>query len=96
MSSADELQEQGVKLFQQHDYEAAARIFQQASDAYTAENKPDMAAEMQTNIGLIHRALGENQQALEIMQQSLKVFQKLEDPKRTAQVLGNMGGVYMA
>jgi hypothetical protein len=33
MSNAQELQEQGVKLFQQKDYEAAARLFQQAMDA---------------------------------------------------------------
>lgn len=95
MSKAQELQEQGTKLYHQHDYEAAARLFQQAVDVYSAENKPDMVAEMQTNIGLIHRALGEYQQALDIMLLALKAFQESDDRFRAAQVLGNMGGVYL-
>lgn len=96
MATAEQLQEQGVKLFQQRDYEAAARIFQQAVEAYETGGKPDMAAEMRTNIGLVHRALGENQQALDIMQQAFAYFQQAADKRRMAMVLGNMGGVYVA
>lgn len=95
MSTAQDLQEQGIKLYTQRDYEAAARIFQQAKDAYTAAGQPDMAAEMQTNIGLVHRALGEQQQALDVMQEALRVFEASGDRLRIAQVLGNLGGVYM-
>lgn len=94
MSTGKELQDQGVKLYEQQDYEAAARIFKQARDAYEDSGQPDMAAEMQTNIGLVHRALGENQQALDVMQLALQTFQEHEDHLRVAQVLGNMGGVY--
>ena len=94
MATAKELQEQGVKLYQQRDYEAAVRIFQQAMDAYAESDAQDMVAEMQVNVGLVRRALGENQQALEIMQTALRTFQEQEDSHRTAQVLGNMGGVY--
>lgn len=96
MSQAQDLQAQGVKLFQQQDYEAAARVFRQAQEAYEADGLRDMVAEMQTNIGLVHRALGENQQALEAMQSALLTFQELEDVKRAAMVLGNLGGVYVA
>jgi tetratricopeptide (TPR) repeat protein len=96
VNTAEELQEQGVKLFRQKEYEDAARIFRQAQEAYEAEDKLDMAAEMQTNIGLVHRALGENQQALDVMQQALHTFQQMDDPLRAAKVLGNMGGVYVA
>ena len=96
MTDPKDMQEQGVKLFKQHDYEAAARLFQQALEAYKAEGKEDMMAEMQVNIGLVHRALGEHQEALEVMKSALEVFQKLEDPLRAAQVLGNLGGVYAA
>jgi tetratricopeptide (TPR) repeat protein len=96
MSNAQELQDQGVKLFQQKDYEAASRLFQQAQDAYEADGKRDMVAEMQTNIGLVHRVLGEHQQALDMMQGALAIFQELNDPIRAAKVLGNMGGVYAA
>ena len=96
MTSPEELQEQGVKLYKQHDYEAAARLFQQAKDAYAGADRPDMAAEMQVNLGLVHRSLGEHQQALEAMQAALSIFQEQEDALRSAQVLGNMGGVYVA
>lgn len=96
MSQAAELQSQGVKLFQQHDYEAAARAFRQAQEAYEAENNADLVAEMQVNIGLVHRALGENQQALEAMQAALYTFQERADVRRSAMVLGNLGGVYAA
>lgn len=96
MTTAGEFQEQGVKLFQQRDYEAASRAFAQAQETYEAEGKKDIAAEMQTNIGLVHRALGENQQALDVMHTALRTFQEMNDPLRAAKVLGNLGGVYVA
>lgn len=96
MSNAEILQEQGVKLFRQKDYEEAARTFREAQAAYEEDGKADLAAEMLTNIGLVHRALGENQQALDVMQEALATFQNMDDPLRAAKVLGNMGGVYVA
>ena len=96
MSTAQELQEQGVKLFHQKEYESAVRLFRQAEEAYEGENQLDLSAEMKTNIGLVHRALGENQQALDMMQDALRTFQSMSDQLRTAKVLGNMGGVYAA
>ncbi|MBN1964282.1 MAG: tetratricopeptide repeat protein [Anaerolineae bacterium] len=96
MSSANELQQQGIKLFQQRDYEAAAERFRQAQAAYEAEDAPDMAAEMMVNIGLVHRALGEHELALDMMQNALAFFSEQGDQMREAQVLGNMGGVYAA
>lgn len=94
MTTAQQLQEQGVKLFQQKDYEEAARLFNQALAAYEADGQRDMVAEMQTNIGLVHRVLGQHQQALDAMQGALTIFQELNDPLRAAKVLGNLGGVY--
>jgi len=96
MSNAAELKEQGIALFKQHDYEAAARIFQQAKDAYAADGQTDMVAEMKVNIGLVHRSLGESQQALELIEEALHTFQDLGDQMRIAQVQGNLGGVYQA
>jgi tetratricopeptide (TPR) repeat protein len=96
VSQGQELQAQGVRLFQQQDYDDAARIFRQAQDAYEADGAKDMAAEMQVNIGLVHRALGENQQALDSIQEALHTFQEMQDTRRTAMVLGNLGGVYVA
>lgn len=95
MTDAKQLQDQGVRLYQQKEYEEATRVFQQAHEQYAAEGKHDLAAEMQTNIGLVHRALGEHQQALDIMNTALTTFQEIQDALRAAQVLGNMGGVYL-
>lgn len=96
MSQAQELQEQGIKLFHQREYEAAARSFQQAKQAYLEADDEIMAEEMKVNIALVHRELGEKQQSLDLMQEALKFFKVQEDQLRIAQVLGNMGGVYLA
>lgn len=96
MSRADHMKEQGIALYSQHDYEAASRAFQQAKDFYEEEDNYDMAAEMKVNIGLVHRSLGELQQALELMQEALHHFEGNDDKMRTAQTLGNLGGVYLA
>jgi len=96
LATGQELQDKGVALFKDHDYEEAAGVFQQANDAYLAEGKKDMAAEMQNNLGLIYRSLGENQKALDAVQGALTTFQELNDALRTAKALGNLGGVYVA
>lgn len=90
------MKEQGVALYNQHDYEAANRAFQQAKESYEEESNYDMAAEMKVNIGLVHRSLGELQQALELMQEALRHFEEENDKMRTAQTLGNLGGVYLS
>ena len=95
-SQAEIMKEQGIELFTQHDYEAANRAFQQAKDAYEEASEFDMVAEMKVNIGLVHRSLGENQQALELMQEALMHFKTKSDDLRMAQVLGNLGNVYSA
>jgi tetratricopeptide (TPR) repeat protein len=96
MSTGDALKEQGIALFQQNDYEAAAKTFRQAQEAYEAAELADMAAEMMVNIGLVHAKLEEPRQALELMQSALRTFQEIGDEMRAAQVLGNLGGVYEA
>lgn len=93
---ADQLKEQGIQLFHQKEYEDAARVFQQAYDAYAAEERPDMAAEMNVNLGLVRRSMGEHQQALDLMQDALHVFDSSGDTLRKAMVLGNLGSVYKA
>jgi tetratricopeptide (TPR) repeat protein len=96
MSRADELRDKGIELFHQYDYESAARTFQQAREAYAEAGRNDMVAEMKVNIGLVHRSLGETQQALEMMKEALNMFRDTGDELREAQVLGNIGGVYSA
>lgn len=89
------LQARGVKLYQERDFEAAVKLFQQAQEAYENAKQYDMVAEMKTNIGLAYRSLGHHQLALDMMQSALHTFQELQDTRRSAAVLGNMGGVYL-
>lgn len=96
MSMAETKKEQGLVLFNQHDYEAARRAFEEAREEYTQAGLHDMAAEMKVNIGLVHRELGETQQALDLMTDALRTFEDQGDDLRMAQVHGNMGGVYRA
>lgn len=96
MSNAEALQEQGIKQFQQKEFEEAARLFQEAGAAYEAEGQRELAAEMQVNLGLTRRSMGANHDALDLMGQALAVFSEIDDQKRRAMVLGNMGGVYIA
>lgn len=94
MTTANEWQEQGVAAYSKKDYEASLDAFNQAFDAYIAEDNPTMAHEMKINIGLVYRGQGEHLQALDIMQEALQYFQQEEDVLRAAKALGNMGGVY--
>lgn len=96
MTNAHDLQQQGISLFQQKEYEQAATRFADARTAYEEAGQPDMAAEMAVNLGLTQRALGQPQRALELMQEALATFQAVNDARRTAMVLGNLGGVYVA
>src|SRR5260221_13075307 len=96
MATGAELQQQGTELFMQHEFETAADIFKQAKAAYETEQKPDMAAEMQVNLGLIDRTLGNYESAITLMSEARKVFADMKDRSREAQVIGNLGGVYLA
>jgi tetratricopeptide (TPR) repeat protein len=96
MATGAELQKQGVDLFMQHDYEAAAEKFKAAVTAYDQEGKADLAAEMKVNLGLVDRALGNFDNAVALMSEAQQVFAKLNDPSREAQVKGNLGGVYLS
>ncbi|NLX08279.1 MAG: hypothetical protein GXY36_01340, partial [Chloroflexi bacterium] len=74
MPQADELKEQGIKQFMQQKYQDAAATFQQAIEAYEAQDAAGMAAEMRVNRGLALHSLGQYDAALELMHQALAVF----------------------
>jgi tetratricopeptide (TPR) repeat protein len=96
MDTPEANRDNGIRYFDQRDYEAAMRAFEAARVGYEAAGQDDLAHEMLVNMGLVHRGLGENQQAIELMQTALRFFQAQQDTMRTAQVLGNMGSVYLA
>lgn len=94
MTTASEWQDQGISAYQKKDYEASLSAFNNALEAYTADDDIAMANEMKINIGLVYRGQGEHMQALEIMQEAMAYFQETEDVIRAAKALGNIGGVY--
>jgi tetratricopeptide (TPR) repeat protein len=89
-----ELQNKALRLYKQMNYEESARLFHQAHEAYLNEGDALMAAEMQVNVGLAHRALGNFQMALDYMEEALREFQARSDPLRIAKTIGNIGGVF--
>lgn len=96
MSTASDLKAQGIKQFQQKRHDEAGALFEQARAAYAAEGQAEMAAEMQVNLGLVYRAQGKTQQALDVMSTAYSVFEADDDRKRMAMTLGNMGAAYKA
>jgi tetratricopeptide (TPR) repeat protein len=94
MPGADDLKDQGIQQFMQHDYEKAAATFREAIAAYDGAGAADMAAEQRVNLGLALHSLGQHDAALEQMQQAHAVFAGMNDTRRTAQALGNMARVY--
>lgn len=94
MATADALKDQGIKQFQQRDYEQAAETFRAAHSAYQAAGQEAMAAEMQVNLGLALHSLDASDEALAEMSAARDFFQAQGDSHRLAQVLGNMGRVY--
>lgn len=94
MTTADELKDQGTKQFMQQDYERAAATFRDAIAAYHTADQPEMAAEMQVNLGLALHSLGQYDEALSQMSAARDLFEARSDKRRLAQALGNMGRVY--
>jgi tetratricopeptide (TPR) repeat protein len=94
MTTADELKEQGIRQFQEQDYEEAAETFRAAAAEYEDAGVADMVAEMQVNLGLALHMMGEHESALEQMNMAHQVFVQINDSSRIAQALGNMGRVH--
>ncbi len=92
--TADELKEEGLRLFQAGDYEGALDRFETAVSTYaTAENLTGQA-EMWNNIGVIQRMRGKHEPARQALTQAADAFAQLGDQNRQAQALGNLGDLY--
>lgn len=94
MPSAQELKQEGMRLFQEGLYEEAAVQFGQAREMFAAEGNEIEAAEMMNNLGVVHRMQGEWDQAIETLEEAQAIFVRLGDGGHEAQTLGNLGGLY--
>lgn len=92
--TADELKEEGLRLFQAGDYEGALAQFETAVSAFAAANNLTGQAEMWNNIGVIQRMRGKRDLALPALTQAADAFAQLGDANRQAQALGNLGDLH--
>lgn len=93
-TTAHELKEEGLRLFQEGLYEEAANAFEQAKAMFIAAGNEIEAAEMTNNLGVIHRLHGKWDEAIANLEESREKFALLGDRDREAQTLGNLGGLY--
>lgn len=94
IASAQELKQEGMRLFQEGLYEEAAAKFTQAREGFLAEGNETEAVEMVNNLGVIHRMQGEWEEAIAALEEARTTFARLGDRNREAQTLGNLGGLY--
>ncbi len=92
--SAQEMKEEGLRLFQEGLYLEAAERFEQARQAFGSEGDVVEAAEMLNNLGIVHRMRRQWDEAVAALEEAQSAFAALGDIDREAQVLGNLGGLY--
>ncbi len=92
--SAQDMKEEGLRLFQEGLYPEAAAKFEQAQEMFIAEGDEVEAAEMLNNLGVIHRMQQEWEKAIASLEEARSTFAEIGDRSREAQTLGNLGGLY--
>jgi tetratricopeptide (TPR) repeat protein len=93
-ASAQELKEEGLRLFQEGLYEEAATKFGQAQEIFAAEENEIEAAVTANNLGVIYRLQGKWDESIAALDEAKAAFARLGDRNREAQALGNLGGLY--
>ena len=93
-STAEELQAEGLRLFQEGLYDEAALRFSEALEHFAEDGREVEAGEMLNNIGVIRRKQSRWEDALEVLEEAHRIFVRVEDRSREAQALGNMASVY--
>ncbi len=93
-NSAQELKEEGLRLFREGLYEEAIDRFKTAQEMFAAEGNDVEVSEMTNNLGVIYRLLGRWDEAIAALEEARDAFVQLEDRDREAQTLGNLGGLY--
>jgi hypothetical protein len=86
-----DLQKTALGYYQNGDFAKAAQAFTDAQAAYLAEGDKALAAEMQSNLGVVYRAQKDYPKALTTLEGAIADFRTLDDKHRLALALGNLG-----
>lgn len=92
--SAQELKQEGLRLFEEGLYDEAGETFEQAREMFVTAGEESEAAEMVNNLGVIYRLQGKWDEAIASLEDARAIFARLGDQEREAQTLGNLGGLY--
>jgi tetratricopeptide (TPR) repeat protein len=93
MSDEKNLQDAGLKLYRDGQYEEAAAKFIEAQQAYGAANDQVNAAECANNRGVCWRQAAKWDEATAAFTEARSMFQALSDVKGEGQVVGNLAAL---
>lgn len=88
---AEQWASQGTRDYQHGEFEAAARSFGQAAEAYRQDSRPLLAAEMANNQCVAWIQIDRYSQALEAVAGTAETFEAAGELQRAAQAHGNLG-----
>lgn len=91
---AEDVQQEGLRLFQEGLYDEAVRRFSEAMEHFAEDGREAEVGEMLNNIGIIRRKQGRWEEALDALQEAHRLFVRIGDKVREAQALGNLASVY--
>jgi tetratricopeptide (TPR) repeat protein len=87
---------EGQSAYKRGDYQAAARAFEAASQAYATLDDALNAAELANNASVAYLQSGEAQAALQILDGTAEVFRLADDVRRQAMAIGNQAAALEA
>ncbi len=91
---AESLREEGLRLYGQGDYEAAASIFKEAEGLFAEAGDLRGQGEMLNNLGVLHLQARRWAEAQKAFERANEKFISAEDNLGRAQTLGNLGELF--
>jgi tetratricopeptide (TPR) repeat protein len=96
ISSADQSAAQGLKSFQQGDFEQAVLSFREAARLYESEGKPSRQSDALIRLSQAYQSLGQYSDALKNLEAALALAEKSGDRTQIALALGTIGDLHIA
>ncbi len=96
MTQAEQLNEEGLALFQKGRRQEAVKVFETAVQAFNTNGNKIGQAEALNNIGVIQRLLGNKEAALQALTDAEQLFGEVGEANKQAQALGNLGDIHAA